>query len=116
MRKGVPAVLKPKRGVPLPGHSDGWNKNWRAVATVAGGVEHRARLDHGRRPPLSGLRMPFSCTSARRYDAGRRSDATPAASTAMLCAVHNRPFRMCAANRRSSSALRLPFVPPVFPR
>ena len=33
------------------------------------------------------------------------------ASTAMLCAVHNRPLRMWAANNRSSSASSCPFVP-----
>ena len=113
MRKGVPAVLKPKAACPCPDTVTDGIKNWRAVATVAAESKIVPDWFTVGVPEPGGTINSYQRTAFRRW---APLDAAPVESTAMLCAVHNLPFRMCAAKRRSSSALRLPFVPPVSPR
>src|SRR4051794_29593939 len=68
---------------------------------------------------IEGVEERF-CSSYQRAASRRAAllevSATPDVLTEMLCAVHNRPLRTCAAKSRSSSASSWPLVPPVFPR
>ncbi|PYJ81864.1 MAG: hypothetical protein DME73_06210 [Verrucomicrobia bacterium] len=107
MRKAGPAVLKPNAACPWPDTTTDGIQYQRAEEAVA--AESKMVPDS----TTVGVPEPTGTLSSyqRAASRSRLGDATPVESTAMLCAVHNLPLRMWAANNRSSSASSCPLVP-----
>jgi hypothetical protein len=99
IRNDDPAVLKPNAACPWPETTTDGIQYQRAEKAEAAGSKIVPDWTTVGVPDPTGTFNSYQRTASR-----SPLDATPLELTAILCAVHNRPLRMCAAKRRSSSA------------